>query len=117
MICTIPNAQSLSNSIRLKNRTLVGIMMPSVWTAAPITFITSLDGLHYNSVFDAEGNELQLTVAANQHIVLAGLTSDFDHPTQAPIITGIKYLRLRSGTLATPVAQSQDSPIALLFKE
>jgi hypothetical protein len=91
----IPNGQSLSGSIILTNKSLVGISMPASWTAAGLSFEISIDGgSNWQPLVDSTNTERTLTVAAGKFITL--------DPTW---FMGGPLLRLRSGTSAAAVNQ------------
>lgn len=71
-----------------------GIQMPAAWTAANLTFQVSYDGVTFANLYDNSGNEYTVTAAASRTILL-------------PLVDflGIAYLKIRSGTSATPVTQ------------
>lgn len=68
--------------------------MPASWTAAPFTFQSSTDGVTYNDVYDAAGNELDLFLNAPAY----NGVRQYDIP-------GSVFLKVRSGTTGTPVDQ------------
>jgi hypothetical protein len=115
-IVCIPNGQSLSQPIALHGKRILGIVMPPAWTAAGVTFSTSMDGQHYNDVVDPLGNEIVVTAQANQHVIFNVLAESWDEGLRSAFLAGAKYLLLRSGTLATPVPQAQDSPLNLILE-
>lgn len=66
--------------------------------------VQSGSGLAWKNVYDADGNEVTATVAADRHVVMApdGLRS-------------ARWLRLRSGTAGVPVAQSPARTIGVVL--
>lgn len=102
---TISNGQSLSPEINLEGFRLAGLFMPASWTTANITFQSSnVSGGTFQNVFDSAGNELTLTASGNCVI------------TDIPEIAPLQYIKIRSGTSATPVNQGADRTINLLLK-
>ena len=103
---TILNGASLSDAIYLGNRHLSEIIMPAAWTAAALTFQFSLDNITYNNAFSltAELTANSTAAAANQSINIA--TSATFH--------GARYLKIRSGTAATPVVQAADRVLTVI---
>lgn len=91
---TIANGASLSGSVYVNERTVVGLEMPAAWTAASITFQASQDDTTYNDVYDNDGTELTVTAAASRYIILS--------PAK---FVGAKYLKVRSGTSGSAVNQ------------
>jgi hypothetical protein len=100
---TILNGASLSNAIALDNRTVVAIILPSAWTAASITFQASVDGTNYFNVY-TQTTELSATVGASYFVVLPRTTG----------LESARYIKIRSGTSATPVNQSADRVISVI---
>jgi len=102
---TIANGAALSNATPLGEKTLVGIVMPAAWTAATITFQVSVDDTTFNELQDGAGNAISYTVAAGQYIQI--------DPAKWRGVTNVK---VRSGTLGTPVNQGQASPVQLVTR-
>jgi hypothetical protein len=87
------------------NNTLCGVMLPAAWTAAVITFQVSLDNTTFVDLHDRNGEVSFPTAGASR-----GLQCD---PAQ---FAGWRYLKIRSGTSATPVAQGADRILGLLTR-
>ena len=104
---TILSGASQSGAIDLEGYQLVGLNMPAAWTAAAITYLASptLDGT-YLPVYES-GIEVTDPAAANQYVAIAA---------NAVALASIRFLKLRSGTLALPVAQGADRTITLSLK-
>lgn len=93
---TIANAGSLSGAIDLGATHLFAIRLdPTAWTAASLTFQASIDGTNFFNLYDNFGSEVGWTVAA-QTIVLNASPAQW---------LGIRWLKIRSGTASSPVAQ------------
>lgn len=94
---TIAESASLSSEVRIpEGMFLAGIQIPSVWTSANITFQASIDGATYTDVYEIDGSELMVTVGGASRMVVFG-------PQAWP---GFRFIKLRSGTTATPVVQA-----------
>ena len=106
-VLTIANAASLSDAVDLSGLTIVGLIMPGTWTAAPITFQASFDNATYNDAYNSEGAEYLINVLASRHVVLTSLNALFSTS---------RYLKLRSGTAAVPVAQGGSRSLTLLLE-
>jgi hypothetical protein len=104
---TIANGASLSDAVDLLKHEVVGLVMPSAWTAASVTFQGSQDGSTYNDLYDSGGTEKSYTVAASRHVLLSA-PEDF---------RGVRYLKVRSGTAGTPVNQGAERIIKVLIKD
>ena len=104
---TILNGASQSDVIDLKGYQLVGLNMPAAWTAAAITYLASptLDGT-YLPVYES-GIEVTDPAAASQYVAIGA---------NAVALASIRFLKLRSGNLALPVAQGADRTITLSLK-
>lgn len=102
---TIPSGESLSNAVRLGERKHVGLIMPSAWTAADVTFQVSADGATFVNLYDKTGTEASTKADASQGIQLG----DFD-------LAPWEYLKLRSGTAAVPVVQAAARIIQVVVK-
>lgn len=99
---TIANGASVSGSVELGGDSIVGVAMPAAWTAAQLGVEASVDGTNFSPCYDAAGDELLIAAAASRYIVLA------------PEMTkGLRYVRLRSGTVAAPVNQGAAREISL----
>ena len=107
---TILEGESLSNAVDLGiGEAIVGVLMPGngggpgQWTTADITFQASLDGVTFRDVYTSTGVELALAV------VDGGVVAFFSQLIGLPPI-----VKVRSGTAATPVAQSATQVVTLL---
>jgi hypothetical protein len=103
---TIANGASLSGAISLRGGRLSAIQMPAAWTAANLTFQTSFDGATFADAYDDVGNEL--TVSATISRVLQLDPSKW---------VGVQYIKVRSGTSASPVAQGAARTLQLILVE
>lgn len=101
---TIANGASLSGAVDLgAGAVLAAIYMPAAWTAASLTFQASADGVTYVDVYDDGDVEYEIAAAASRSIKVS--LEDF---------IGVRYLKVRSGTTATPVAQGASRSIVLV---
>ena len=92
---SIAAGASLSSAVYLGAGTLLGISLPSAWTAATVTLQTSLDGgATWIDVYDDGGNEIVLSPAAGKFT-----------PLDAGTFGNLVYLKVRSGTGSAPVNQ------------
>jgi hypothetical protein len=103
---TIAINQSLSGAVQVDGK-LVGIILPTGWTAAAVTFLgaTTLGGT-YAPIYDAgvERTIASADAVAGRMILLP--LSDW---------LGVKFLKIRSGTAATAVAQVAQCEITILM--
>lgn len=99
---TILSGAALSDALPLYGRQITGLLMPAAWTTADVTLSVSLDGSTYVDLYDSSG-EVVLTAAAS---VFIGLNVA---PMFAPA-----YVKVRSGTSATPVNQAADRDIIVV---
>lgn len=104
----IASGASLSNTLDLGEQSLVRIEMPQAWTTANITFQHATDGTQttYNNVIDQNGTELTVVATAAQTALIP--------PGTYP---ALRFVRLRSGTVAAPVNQGADRIIRVVTSE
>ena len=106
---TIAAGTALSGPCALGALTLVGISMPAVWNAAPLTFQVSPDGgVTWQELFDGAGNEVTITAAAGQFVI----------PLADPsyLWRGINMVQVRSGTASAPVNQAAGAVVNLVTR-
>ncbi len=105
---TIAQTESLSGVVDLGGHALVGIIMPAAWTAAALTFQASnASGGTYANVYDDSAVEVTVQAAASRAIAV-----DMAALKLAPW----RYIKIRSGTSATPVAQEAERTLTLVLK-
>jgi len=102
MDVVIAAAGSLSAAQNLGGRVVTGIFMPATWTAASLTFQASADNVTFVDMH-VDGAEYVATADASIYIVLA-----------ADNWLGVNFLKVRSGTSATPVAQAAERTLTLM---
>jgi hypothetical protein len=100
---------SLSGPVSLGAFSLCGISMPATWTAASLTFQVSPDGgTTWQELYDDAGNEVTITAAAGQFLMLP------NHPSYD--WRGINMVQVRSGTVVSPVNQVAAATINLITR-
>lgn len=104
-VVTIPEGGSVSDVVDLDGVHLVGIQMPATWDAANITFQASADGVTFADLYNQSGSEVTVDAAAGRFIAL--------DPT---LFAGIRFLKVRSGTAATPVNQAAARTLILVAR-
>jgi hypothetical protein len=102
---TIANGASQSSEIALGENSLVAIIIPAGWTAADITALGSADGDTYYDLYDTDGNEVTVQADESRSIVL--------DPAEW---TGLKFIKLRSGTTALAVNQGAARTLTVLYR-
>ena len=98
----IANGASLSAAINLNGRVLTAIYMPAAWTAASLSFRASQDGVTFYDLFPL-GVEYVSAAAASIFI-----------PLDNNNFLGVKWLKVRSGTAASPVNQGAARTLTLM---
>lgn len=93
---TFPANSALSDYIDLRESyRIAGFIMDAAWTAAVMTVRGSIDGVNFFDVYNSDGSEYSLTVAAN-HLVKISVID----------LMMLRYIQFRSGTGAAPVNQT-----------
>lgn len=111
---TIPAGQSLSGAIDCSAGRIVRIVTPPTWTAAPLTFQASVDGVNFQNLYrvqDTQGTFTPFEVVLPIVPVKSSLV--------LPATTGytVNFIKLRSGTAALPVTQAGDRAFSLILEE
>jgi hypothetical protein len=106
---TIASGESLSAAIDLEDYKFIAFIFPSGWTTAALTFKGSHDNGVFFDIYDNAGAEISLTVSGMKCIVLT--------PTVQQELEPIRFIKLRSGTTASPVAQGAAREIKVLMKK
>lgn len=105
---TIANAGTLSPEVDTTGRSLAAIIMPAAWTAAVLTFQGSnASGGTFADVYDDQGNEVVVQAAASRAIGLDAVSV---------ALAPYRYLKIRSGTSASAVAQGASRDMQVIFK-
>lgn len=102
---TIAINESLSGAVDLEGVMVVGIVMPAGWTAADLTFQFSADGTTYGNVYNEAGAEFTIDAAVDRFIQV-----------QPEHFWGARYLKVRSGTAGSAVAQDAARTITLVTR-
>ena len=100
-------APGLSAALDLNGLHAESIIMPAAWAAAGLSFAAcETQGGTFLPLVDAMGQEITLTVAADQWVMLP-----------VGMIRGIPWLKLQSGTAAAPVDQTADRTVTLIARK
>lgn len=108
---SIANGESQSTAIPLGGRTYVAITVSPQWTAAALTFLASNEEAGtFLPVYKEDGTELTIAsdnVVVSRNIGLGALMQ---------YLSPFKFIKLRSGTAATPVNQAAARPFLIHTK-
>lgn len=91
---------------------ILRIIMPPDWTAAPLTFQMSPDGVTYHNLYHVTPGSLQ-TYEVTVPVVTPGSVVAFPPSTGATV----NWIKIRSGTQAVPVKQKADRTFQLVLEE
>ena len=91
----VPFRGALTAPIPISGRHM-GVIIPSTWETANLTFQVSNDGVTYANLYDIEGAEVTLTAAAGKANALASV---------GEALFPFGLVKIRSGTAASPVVQ------------
>lgn len=105
----IASGQSLSAAANLGKWSLVGIVMPSSWTAAGLSFQVSPDGVNFYELYYLSA------LASTEYVITAPAASQWIQLDPAQW-RGINSLKVRSGTAGTPVAQTGGATLTLVCR-
>jgi hypothetical protein len=112
----IANGASQSGEIDCSGLDILGIILPSGWTAAAVTFLAAVredqagNADTFVPIYDDAGTELTIASAnavAGRFIAL--------RPDIAPLTRGPWRIKLRSGVAATPVNQGAARTIIVVL--
>ena len=105
---TLASGASVSGSLDTLNTDLLGFISPAAWTAAALTLEVSVDNTNwFGIVYDSYGVQIN---SYSSLTVNAGYNADFIN------LLPFRYIRLRSGTTATPVNQAAARTFTVLSR-
>lgn len=108
---TIANAASLSdaaNFTALPGASLCGIIVPSTWSTAALSFAASADNSTFYPMYNASGAELATgSITGGTAVWVALDPADF---------AGVPYIKVRSGTVGAAVNQSGGDVLTLVYR-
>jgi hypothetical protein len=103
---TIASGQSLSAVVSVGAQTVVGVVMPTGWDAADLTFQVSSDGgTTFREMYNSQGNPVQYQVIANVQTSI-----------DPSVWMGVHTIKVRSGTLAVPVNQTASRTLTFITR-
>jgi len=107
----IHSGQSQSDPMDTKGWEPVAVQLPSVWTTANITFLAAekFNGT-YLPVYGPTATETKVTTGTTAKTIVFT-------PTTIGDLDGLRFLKLRSGTEASPVNQAADRVVNMLLKQ
>jgi len=105
---TIANGESVSAPIDLANTALLGLIMPAAWTAAALTVEVSVD--------DSTWTGLAYDDLGTQCNVIASPVASSAYALNMVGLLPYRYVRLRSGTTATPVNQGAERIVTVVTR-
>jgi hypothetical protein len=108
----IAAGQALSPEVDLGGYgVLVGVLVPTNWTTAGITFQCSVDGgVTFGEVMDVSGAAIAISS-------LAGGTIAYAIALDPARFRGIRAVKVRSGTQAAPVNQTNQVTLQLVVRQ
>ena len=106
----VSDDDDLSNAVELLGFQVVAVIMPAAWTAADIRFQVNPGDGTFRDVYDAQGVQLSLPVAASRHVLLAASEPTANVPGGTPIISGQQV------KLSASAGQAADRTIGLIIQ-
>lgn len=108
LTATIANGASVSDALDLANTSLLGIIMPAAWTTAALTVEVSADNSTWTGLaYDQDGSQCNS---------IASPVAGSAYALNALGLLPYRYIRLRSGTTATPVNQGAARSITVITR-
>jgi hypothetical protein len=99
---TIKKGESLSGPANCSAGRIMRITVPQEYTEADLTFQVSTDGKMFNDLYSSDGGEISVSAHPNTSIVI-----------QEDWVAFCPYVKLRSGTAASPVNQESDCKFSI----
>ena len=120
---TIASGQSLSGAVDLfaartreeYDPTLAAIQMPAAWTSAKITFQVSNDGETYGNLYKKDGSTEHEVDVSGYTAASSGVVRTVQLEPQ--LFFGFRYMKIRSGTAASPVSQAAERSLSLFVRD
>ncbi len=103
VLATIAASSNISAEVDLGAGRLVGLYVPSGWTAANITFQVSPDGVNFGNMFSYLGAEVIFVAVPGQFLAV--------DPT---LWKGARAIKVRSGASGSPVTQASQVVLQLV---
>lgn len=107
---TIANGAALSGAADLLGNSLVGVQMPSTWTAASLSFDVSIDGSTYTALYIVNSSMAATEYAITSPAASYGISLD------PAIFAGWRFVKVRSGTSGSPVNQGGARTMTLVVR-
>lgn len=105
----IASGTALSGQIDIGSWTLVGIVVPSNWTTAGLSFQASADGgVSWGELLDQTATAISVSSVTGGTQVFIALD-----PTK---LRGVQSIKVRSGTSAAPVSQANTVSLSLITR-
>jgi hypothetical protein len=95
-VLTIASGASLSDVLDCRGFRISAIEIPSAWTAASVTFVHGMT---------SSGTFQKLSADADEVVEQASASETMAVKSNAVSLSGLAFVKLRSGTAASPIAQ------------
>lgn len=102
---TFVQTSTVAGAVDLFGLELKAIEMPASWVTADITFQASQDCSTYSDLYGSDGYEYAIETAASRYVIVP--EEDF---------SGLRCLKIRSGTTGTPVTQTTSIDLTLIVR-
>lgn len=110
---TIASGQSLSGAVSIGGSVLAALHIPAAWTAAALSFQSSIDGgTTWADVFDDGGAEVAIPSASIPTAAARAIVNG----TILEKLAGLTMIRCRSGLSGAAVNQGADRALTFIFK-
>jgi hypothetical protein len=105
---TIANGASVSGAVDLLGTSLLSFIAPAAWTTAALQIEVSADNSNWATVVND-----QYGSATGQY---SAITAGAAYAVDTVALLGYRYIRLRSGSAASPVNQGADRTFTLITR-
>ncbi len=112
----VPGGQNLSAAVNLRGYVLKGLMFPSDWTTADVSFQAArAESGEYLDVYGDNDQAVVVDVSgSSRYVVLSGYVGTANRGW-AEALAGVDFLKVRSGTPAAPVNQVGNKTVTLIL--
>jgi hypothetical protein len=110
--CTIAAGEAISSGVDCTGSSLVRILMPSAWDAAPLSFLMSSDHVNYYDLYHVQ---VATGIFQPYEVVCPMVVPNSAYAMPASTGIALAWIQLRSGTQSLPVALQADRTFQIVL--